>query len=222
LGVLGATGSGKSTLAELLTRMADPPPGTVFLDGEDVTGLRLGDLRRAIAYVPQDAFLFSRTIGENVGFDPGLHGAAAIGAAAARAQLASDLAELPKGLDTEIGERGVTLSGGQRQRVGIARALLKDAPVLVLDDCMSAVDAATEARLLHALDQERATRATLLISNRTAALAGCDEIVVLAEGRVVERGSHSQLVAASGEYARVHRKQQLEADVEAFAPEAAG
>ena len=216
LGVLGATGAGKSTLAGLLARVYDPPAGTVFLDGHDVTTLKLADLRAAIAYVPQDAFLFSRTIGENVAFDPAPHADEAVAAAATRAQLDPDLATMPAGLATAIGERGVTLSGGQRQRVGIARALLKAAPVLVLDDCMSAVDAATEARLLEALAPERATRATILVSHRTAALAGCDEIVVLAAGRVAERGTHAALVAAGGEYARVHRLQQLEAAVEAY------
>ncbi len=216
LGVFGATGSGKSTLANLLVRVLEPPVGTVFLDGQDVTGLQLAGLRRAIAYVPQEAFLFSRTIGENVTFDPAPHGDAEVAEAARRAQLTSDLAAMPAGLATEIGERGVTLSGGQRQRVGIARALLKDAPVLVLDDCMSAVDAATEASLLEALAPERARRATIVVSHRTAALAACDEIVVLAGGRVAERGTHAQLVAADGEYARVYRKQQLEAAVEAY------
>ena len=216
LGVLGATGAGKSTLAGLLMRVYDPPAGTVFIDGHDVTTVKLADLRGAIAYVPQDAFLFSRTIAENVAFDPAPHAPDAIAEAVRQAQLEADLAALPAGLATEIGERGITLSGGQRQRVGIARALLKNAPLLVLDDCMSAVDAATEAKLLAALAPARAKRATILVSHRTAALATCDEIMVLSGGRVIERGTHAALLALGGEFARVHRKQQLEAAVEAF------
>lgn len=214
VGILGRTGSGKSTLANLLVRLFEPPEGQVYLDGLDLRDWRLKDLRRAIAMVPQDAFLFSRSIADNIAFDPAPKDRAAVEAAAATADVARDIAGFPDGYETLLGERGVTLSGGQRQRVALARALVKDAPVLVLDDCLSAVDTATEARILAGLRAYTHDRTTLIIAHRISALQHADEILVLAEGQVVERGNHAALLAQAGEYAALYRRQQLEASLD--------
>jgi ATP-binding cassette subfamily B protein len=223
LGIVGRTGSGKTTLASLLTRVFNPPDGTLFVDGVDVNRLDPAALRGAIAMVPQDAFLFSTSIRENIAFssdtspstgptlappvDPVLQ-------AARLAQLDGDIRDLPDGYETMLGERGITLSGGQRQRVSIARALRKDAPILVLDDCLSAVDTRTEARILEALLPVMRARTTLLISHRVSALQHADRIVVLAHGRIVEAGTHADLLAMHGEYRKLWELQQLEAHLE--------
>jgi ATP-binding cassette, subfamily B, multidrug efflux pump len=212
VGIIGRTGCGKSTIAAVLTRVFNPPPGQVLLDGVDVNELQLADLRRAIAVVPQDAFLFSRTVADNIAFDARDHGPDEIQAAARTADIDGEIGELPNGYDTMVGERGITLSGGQRQRLCLARALVKDAPVLVLDDCLSAVDTMTETRILAALRPYMADRTTIIIAHRVSALRDADEIIVLAHGRVVERGSHEQLMAVDGD-ARLWRKQQLEAAI---------
>jgi ATP-binding cassette subfamily B protein len=214
VGVLGRTGSGKSTLAQLLVRVFDPPPESVHLDGVDITTVRLADLRRSIAYVPQDAFLFSRTIAENIALGAETCTADDVRRATRAADLEDDIEALPFAYDTLVGERGVTLSGGQRQRVAIARALVRNAPVLVLDDCLSAVDTATEARILEALRAHSAERTTIVISHRVSALRHADEILVLEAGRVVERGRHDDLVAFGGVYARTYERQQLEVALE--------
>jgi len=217
VGILGRTGSGKSTLANLMLRVFEPPRGTIFLDGHDVRDLRSADLRRAFAYVPQDAFLFSRSIADNIDFDPAPHSRSDVEAAARLADVERDILTFPEGYETQLGERGITLSGGQRQRVGLARALVRDAPILVLDDCLSAVDTATEERILSALEPVLSERTTLIIAHRVSALRHADEIFVLDDGRIVERGSHDELVAAGGEYARLFRMQQMEADLESAA-----
>lgn len=212
LGILGRTGSGKSSIANLIIRVFEPEEGRVFLDGQDVRDLALADLRSAVAYVPQDAFLFSASIAENIAFDPRsqAYSREEIEEAARLADLAGDLAAFPSGYDTMVGERGVTLSGGQRQRVCLARALIRRAPVLILDDALSAVDTATEARILAALRPYLAARTAILIASRVSALREADEILVLDEGRVIERGTHAGLLAAGGAYRRLYERQQLE------------
>ncbi len=214
VGILGRTGSGKSTVAQLLTRVFEPPPGTVFVDGVDVLELRLADLRRAMAVVPQDTFLFSRSIADNIAFDPAPHAVEDLVAAACVADVDGDIRAFPQGYETLLGERGITLSGGQRQRVALARALVKEAPVLVLDDCLSAVDTATERRILEALRPHVDRRTTLIVAHRVSAVQHADEILVLDHGRVVERGDHATLLTLDGAYAALYRRQQLEARLE--------
>ena len=214
LGVIGRIGSGKTTLANLLVRLHNPPGGTLYVDGTDVNRIPLAELRGMFGYVPQDSFLFSRSIADNIAFSPGSHSPQSVAAAVAVAQLEDDLRDFPAGCETLVGERGVTLSGGQRQRVGIARALVKDPQVLILDDCLSAVDTATEARILAGLRPLMQGRTTILISHRVSAVKYADEIVVLDAGRIKERGTHDQLLAARGAYWRLYERQQLEEDIE--------
>lgn len=215
LGLVGATGAGKSTLLSLLPRLWEPPEGSLFLDGIDVRRLPLAELRAAIAMVPQESFLFSATLAENIAFGRPEASAAEILEAAHLAGLEPDLEALPNGLDTVVGERGLTLSGGQKQRVALARALLRRPRVLLLDDCLSAVDAATEARVLGNLARAGEGRTVLVVSHRIAAVAACDLVLVLAAGRITERGTPAELLAAGGAYAELARLQTLEEELAA-------
>ena len=214
LAVLGPTGSGKSTLAALLPRLLPTPEGSVSLDGVDVTELSLRSLRGAVGFAQQEPFLFSTTVVKNLQLaldDPDAPDARErIERAAAEACVLEEIEAMREGMDTVVGERGVQLSGGQKQRLALARALLNQPKVLVLDDPLSAVDAKTEASVLAALDRAKADRTFILITNRVAAAARTDRVLVLEEGRVVEDGTHAELVEAGGLYARIARRQQLE------------
>lgn len=213
--LVGRTGSGKSTLLALLTRTFDPPPGTVFLDGVDVLEVDLHALRERLAVAPQDTFLFSTTVAANIAYGVGHEDRAAVERAARVAHLDDDVRGFPLGYDTMVGERGITLSGGQRQRAAIARAVLRDAPVLMLDDCLSSVDTHTEEAVLHGLRDVSAGRTTLIVSHRVSTVRDADEIVVLEDGEVAERGTHERLLELGGRYAALHRRQQLEEELEA-------
>ncbi len=218
LGLVGPVGAGKSTLLSLLTREYEPAPSSIFLDDIDVARLPLERLRSAFAVVPQDAFLFSTTLSANLAYalsediDP----------AKARnvlriAGLDEEVATFPKGLATVVGERGLQLSGGQKQRVTIARALLREAPVLLLDDCLSAVDTQTEARILERLRDVMRRRTSVIVAHRLSTVRHAEHIVVLDAGRVEEAGTHTELMAGGGWYARTYAQQRLEAELEGLA-----
>ena len=214
--IVGATGSGKSTLLALLPRLHEPPSGTVFIDGVDVRHIPLAALRAAIGFVPQEAFLFSDTVKENIAF--GVPGAALqehIERVSGIARLDKDLPDFPKGYDTVVGERGITLSGGQKQRTAIARALAVDPKILILDDALSAVDTYTEEEILHRLRDVMRQRTSIIVSHRISTVRDADQILVLDEGRIVERGGHDELVAHGGLYAELYRKQLLEEELAA-------
>jgi ATP-binding cassette subfamily B protein len=213
---VGATGSGKSTLISLLPRLHEPPPDTVFIDGVDVRHIPLSTLRGAIGFVPQEPFLFSDTIGENVAF--GVEAGdldARIRAAASVARLDKDVEDFPKGYGTLVGERGITLSGGQKQRTALARAVMLDPRILVLDDALSAVDTYTEEEILGRLRGVMSERTSLIVSHRISTVRDADVIFVLDRGRIVERGDHDALVRLGGIYADLYKKQLLEEELAA-------
>jgi ATP-binding cassette subfamily B protein len=216
VGIVGPVGSGKSTMMRLIARLYPVGDGQLFIDGIDVNRIPLAKLRDAIGYVPQESFLFSRTIADNIGY--GRHDATSreIEAAARLAHLDGDVAGFPGDFETMVGERGVTLSGGQKQRTAIARALLKNPAVLILDDPLSAVDAGTEEQILRGLSGYYGDRTVLIVSHRLSALRDCDLILVLDEGEIRERGTHGQLLALGGLYAAMHREQQLRQEIEEY------
>jgi ATP-binding cassette subfamily B protein/ATP-binding cassette subfamily C protein/ATP-binding cassette subfamily B multidrug efflux pump len=215
LGLVGPTGAGKSTLLRLLLRHHAPAEGTLRWNGVDLQDYTLAALRAAIAWVPQEPFLFSASVAENIALARPDATREQVEHVARLAAVHEDILRLPQGYDTPVGERGVTLSGGQRQRVAIARALLVDAPLLVLDDALSAVDTDTEARILAHLREARVGRTVIIVSHRLSTVADADATLVLHEGRVIEQGPHAALVAANGWYARQWRYQQLQAALDA-------
>ena len=218
LGVVGPVGSGKSTLASLIPRLFEVEEGRLFLDGVDVNRIGLATLRASIAMVPQDSFLFSMSLRENIAYGQPEADPAQVVLAAERAQLAKDVVELPQGYGTMVGERGVMLSGGQRQRAALARALLLRPSILILDDTLSSVDAETESAIQRSLTEVFEQRTVVVVASRVSAVRSCDQIIVLDAGRIVERGSHEEMLVAGGLYARLameQERQQREAAREA-------
>jgi ATP-binding cassette subfamily B protein len=214
IGIVGRTGSGKSTLLLLITRAFEPPPGTIFIAGRPIETIPMRELREWIGMVPQETFLFSESIAENIRFGRADATDAEVDEAADQAGLTSDVATFSDGLRTIIGERGITLSGGQKQRTAIARALVRDPMMLILDDSLSAVDTHTEERILNALRTIRRGRTVLIVSHRVSSVKDADHIVVLDDGAIVERGTHEMLIEKGGYYADLYRRQTIEAELE--------
>jgi ATP-binding cassette subfamily B protein len=208
--IVGRTGSGKSTVAQLLLRMYDPTSGRVMLDGKDIRDMPLRDLREQISYVPQDVFLFSDTVSNNISFGIEKPPHAKIEEAAKLACIHSEIETFPEKYATTVGERGVTLSGGQKQRISIARALIKDPRLIIFDDCLSAVDARTEQQIIENLNLFLKDKTAVIITHRIFSLFNFDRIVVLHDGKIVEEGRHEELLQKKGYYAGLFAKQQTE------------
>jgi len=214
LAIIGPTGSGKTTLAALVARLWEAPAGELLIDGRPIREWPLETLRRAIGYVPQDTYLFGDTLGENIAFGLPQYDAERVREAAEVASLEGDIEDFTEKYETVVGERGITLSGGQKQRTAIARALVRDPRILILDDSLSAVDTQTEERILSRLRGIMAGRTTILISHRTSTVRDADQIVVLRDGQIIERGKHEDLLARGGYYADLYQKQLLEEELE--------
>ena len=207
--VVGPSGGGKSTLCQLIPRFYDVTEGEIDIDGVDVRRLRLADLRRAVGVVQQDVFLFADTVRENIRYGRPDATDEEVEAAAKRAEIYDDILAMPQGFDTYVGERGTLLSGGQKQRVAIARVFLKDPPILILDEATSALDSVTESKIQHAFDMLAKGRTTLIIAHRLSTIRGADRILVVQEGCIIEQGSHEELLARQGVYARLYHTQNL-------------
>jgi ATP-binding cassette subfamily B protein len=214
LGIVGRTGAGKSTLVSLLPRLFDVTSGAILLDGRDVREIPLAQLRRALAFVPQDPVLFSTRIADNVAFGMDSPDDDAIRRAAQIAGVAGDIEQFPTGYQTVVGERGITLSGGQKQRLTLARALACDPVVLVLDDSLSSVDTRTERAILEGLREDRRGLTSIVIAHRLSTVMDADRIIVMDAGRIVESGDHTSLLQRGGAYAELFQQQQLEAELE--------
>jgi len=213
LAVVGPTGSGKTTLVSLVPRIYDAPPGTVLIDGRPIRELPLAALRHDVGFVPQETFLFSETVRENIAFGKPDAGDGEIRAAAEAASIATDIEGFPEQYQTMVGERGITLSGGQKQRTAIARAILRNPRILILDDALSSVDTHTEDRILNHLREIMRDRTTIFISHRVSTVRNADQIAVLHGGRIVELGTHDELIAQNGYYTDLYNKQLLEEEL---------
>jgi ATP-binding cassette subfamily B multidrug efflux pump len=213
LAIVGATGSGKSTLAALVARLWEAPPGSVLIDGRSIRDYPLQQLRRAIGYVPQDTFLFSETLRENIAFGVQEATDSRVTDAAGIACIDTDIEGFPQRYQTMVGERGITLSGGQKQRTSLARAVIRDPRILILDDSLSSVDTDTEERILRGLRGVMRERTTILVSHRISTVQAADQIILLQQGRIIERGTHESLLALGGEYAELHQRQLLEEEL---------
>jgi ATP-binding cassette subfamily B protein len=213
IAIVGRTGSGKSTLVQFILRLFDPTEGEILLDGKNLKKWSLSRIRDAIGFVPQETFLFSDTIGDNIAFGVEDASQGLIEAAAEKAQVKENILDFEKKFKTMLGERGITLSGGQKQRTAIARALIKDPKILIFDDSLSAVDTKTEDAILKHLRQELSGRTTIMISHRISTIKDADKIYYIEEGQIVETGTHEALLAKDGRYTAMYNKQILEQEL---------